>query len=420
MSSIKHELVLSALKVIRPTRCLKSLVVSAICLGEGRTIESIYIEELTKQYGKEIAKNSEIEYTRDVNSLFNKRHSDKDLIILCDIITTNYSIERNFNCELLLEATVNCLKENGFIIIKENLRQHEGPLLTKINKLLQESYLVKFHEMNQLRYSIYMEGNFLDIYWILSREDKAFTDKKIFQFFNFIEEYSLVKADVKAFSGKEFFHFIDYNEKEHWNLLDRFESLKNGALMLQLGFTYLHLQTVVRYNNILFLMSPYTETIIDNLLYNQRAKDNRIFYILANFHLCTYSSNYYDVLFVPNFLHYNANYEKFFNDAFCCLKNGGEILITTLVIGPGSQNQEFEGIVKFYRLFLKTESEILNLMEKNGFSGISSEKMTDMLSLKIKKILSNEPSTFTSKKATFLNTYIQSKNLEFVLFYGKK
>uniref|UniRef100_A0A0N4ZZH1 phosphoethanolamine N-methyltransferase n=1 Tax=Parastrongyloides trichosuri TaxID=131310 RepID=A0A0N4ZZH1_PARTI len=420
MPTNKNELVLAAINIVKPTRGIKGHVISGTCLGEGKGVEEIFVEELWKHYGENVARNSEMTYSRNIRLLFEKKYVNRDILILCDILTTAYIDDKPVNCDDLLDVCYESLNDDGCIILKENFKKFDSSLLGKINKQIQECYLVRFHEMNQIRYSIHTEGNFLDIFWILTKEDKSFTHKKIFQFFKFVEEYRILKADVKSFSGKEFFHFIDYNEKEHWELLDRFDNLRPGAKMLQVGYTNLHLQTVVRYRNNLVLVSPYCETIVDSILYNHKAKDNRIFYRLANFHVHNFPVNCYDLIFVPNFLHYNSNYERFFDNAYTALKFGGEISITCLVLGPGNYNEEFDGMIKFYRLFIKKEREIKEMMENVGFKDIVIERLTDMLSVKVKKIVDHETITFTHKKATFLNNYINSRHIEFIYFYGKK
>ncbi|KAH7705149.1 CBN-PMT-2 protein [Aphelenchoides avenae] len=336
-----------------------------------------------------------------------------DAIVMSNVLTTLQVTDKRQEIAHLLTAALDSLRNDGILVLRENLEGYSAHLLSDLTKFFDvfavhrdgRTLGLSFYGMNQVQDSIHARSNFLDVYWVLTRTSETHLyDEKLATFRDFLDQTQYTEDNVKSYEwifGNDF--ISPGGADENRRVLRKFRNLHPGQRMLDIGVGIGGgAKQAAREFGIFVLGADLSSNMIMHAFErNQRDKDHRVEYQIADAMVYKHAPNKFDLIFSRDCIQHIKDTEMLFKNIFTWLKPGGQMLITMYGKGLGSLQPKFLEYVRQRHYGLKSLDEFKAVARKTGFVNIYTENMTP----RFKEILLEERQKATAHKQEFLELF---------------
>uniref|UniRef100_A0A915LCW5 phosphoethanolamine N-methyltransferase n=1 Tax=Meloidogyne javanica TaxID=6303 RepID=A0A915LCW5_MELJA len=134
---------------------------------------------------------------------------------------------------------------------------------------------------------------------------------------------------------------------------------------------------------------------------NQRDKDHRVEYQIADAMVYRYEANAFDIVFSRDCIQHIKDTKRLFRNIYTWLKPGGQVLVTMYGKGHGVLSPKFHEYVRKRQYALKTLEEYREIAHNVGLTNIYTENMTKRL----REILVIERDRAVENKEEFIQKF---------------
>ena len=352
--------------------------------------------------------------------------SSFDAAICSNLFTGQQIVEDRRRVADVLTRLLGLIRTGGILILRENLAQWGARMLAEMTKFLdvfaikanigqsQYSQTLGFHfyGMCQVQDSIFAHSNFLDVYWTLTKSAEArLYDDKLATFREFLDKTQYTEDNVASYEwifGQDFISpgGIDENRR----VLRCFRRLRPGQKMLDIGVGIGGgARQAAREFGLQVLGCDLSSNMIQHAFErNQRDKDHRVEYQIADAMVYRYEPNTFDIVFSRDCIQHIQDTKQLFRNIYTWLKPGGQVLVTMYGKGHGALTPKFHEYVRKRQYSLKTLEEYREIAHGAGLTNIVTDNMTPRL----KEILLMERDRAMANRQEFEHKFSES-------LYGK-
>ncbi|KAL3072530.1 hypothetical protein niasHS_017504 [Heterodera schachtii] len=281
--------------------------------------------------------------------------------------------------------------EGAVLIIRENLEDFSAKLIADLTKFVDvfaakwqnHTFGFRLYGMCQVQNSIFSHSNFLDVHWTLTKsEENRLYDDKLATFREFLDKTQYTEDNVASYEwifGKDF--ISPGGIEENRRVLRRFRRLRPGQKMLDIGVGIGGgARQAAREFGLQVLGCDLSSNMIQHAFErNQRDKDHRVEYQIADAMVYRYEPNSYDIVFSRDCIQHIQDTKALFRHIYTWLKPGGQLLLTMYGKGHGVLQPKFHEYVRKRQYMLKTLDEYRETAHGAGFTNIFTENMTPRL-----------------------------------------
>uniref|UniRef100_A0A915NUL4 phosphoethanolamine N-methyltransferase n=1 Tax=Meloidogyne floridensis TaxID=298350 RepID=A0A915NUL4_9BILA len=300
----------------------------------------------------------------------------------------------------VLGLLLRLIRTDGVVIIRENLKQWGSRSIADLTKFLdvfafrkqqnnqkqQQTLGFNFYGMSQVQDSIYAHSNFLDVFWSLTTAIE-YTEDNV--------------ASYEWIFGTDFISPGGVNENRR--VLKYFRHLRPGQQMLDIGVGIGGgARQAAREFGLQVLGCDLSSNMIQHAFdRNQRDKDHRVEYQIADAMVYRYEANAFDIVFSRDCIQHIKDTKRLFRNIYTWLKPGGQVLVTMYGKGHGVLSPKFHEYVRKRQYALKTLEEYREIAHSVGLTNIYTENMTKRL----REILVIERDRAVENKEEFIQKF---------------
>ncbi|KAI1721763.1 methyltransferase domain-containing protein [Ditylenchus destructor] len=338
-----------------------------------------------------------------------------DAAILSNVLVGQNWIENQEKIAELIVTLIKFLRDGAVVIIRENLVEHSAHMISHLTKLLDlfvtkdRSHLGRFdfYTARQVRDSIYAHSNFLDIFWTLCVKHTEVTEKNAESettFREFLDKTQYTEDNVKSYEwifGTDFISPGGINENRR--ILRKYTDIYPGQRMLDIGVGIGGgARQAAREFGLHVLGCDLSSNMIMHAFErNQRDRDHRVEYQIADALTYQHEPNTFDLVFSRDCIQHIGNIPLLLKNIYTWLKPGGEVLITMYGKGYGELSHKFLEYVYQRQYHLRNIGEIGQLATNAGFVNVHTENITS----RFEEILREERHKTIDNKADFLQNF---------------
>uniref|UniRef100_A0A914HG47 phosphoethanolamine N-methyltransferase n=1 Tax=Globodera rostochiensis TaxID=31243 RepID=A0A914HG47_GLORO len=297
---------------------------------------------------EEMAVEDLIEHSEKEEKLNDSRHFDG--IICSNIFTETNIVEDRRKVAAVLGVLLRMLRNEGAVlIIRENLEHFSAQLIADLTK-------------------------FVDV---LATKCQSHTLG--FRLYGMCQKFVYNVASYEWIFGKDF--ISPGGIEENRRVLRRFRRLRPGQKMLDIGVGIGGgARQAAREFGLQVLGCDLSSNMIQHAFErNQRDKDHRVEYQIADAMVYRYEPNAYDIVFSRDCIQHIQDTKALFRNIYTWLKPGGQLLLTMYGKGLGVLQPKFHEYVRKRQYMLKTLDEYRETAHGAGFTNIFTENMTPRL-----------------------------------------
>lgn len=319
----------------------------------------------------------------------------------------------------VLGLLLRLIRTDGVVIIRENLKQWGSRSIADLTKFLdvfafrkqqnnqkqQQTLGFNFYGMSQVQDSIYAHSNFLDVFWSLTTAiEVRLYDDKLATFREFLDKTQYTEDNVASYEwifGTDFISPGGVNENRR--VLKYFRHLRPGQQMLDIGVGIGGgARQAAREFGLQVLGCDLSSNMIQHAFdRNQRDKDHRVEYQIADAMVYRYEANAFDIVFSRDCIQHIKDTKRLFRNIYTWLKPGGQVLVTMYGKGHGVLSPKFHEYVRKRQYALKTLEEYREIAHSVGLTNIYTENMTKRL----REILVIERDRAVENKEEFIQKF---------------
>uniref|UniRef100_A0A183C6J6 phosphoethanolamine N-methyltransferase n=1 Tax=Globodera pallida TaxID=36090 RepID=A0A183C6J6_GLOPA len=206
-------------------------------------------------------------------------------------------------------------------------------------------------------------------------------DDKLATFREFLDKTQYTEDNVASYEWIFGTDFISPGIEENRRVLRRFRRLRPGQKMLDIGVGIGGgARQAAREFGLQVLGCDLSSNMIQHAFErNQRDKDHRVEYQIADAMVYRYEPNAYDIVFSRDCIQHIQDTKALFRNIYTWLKPGGQLLLTMYGKGLGVLQPKFHEYVRKRQYMLKTLDEYRETAHGAGFTNIFTENMTPRL-----------------------------------------
>ncbi|CAK5077710.1 unnamed protein product [Meloidogyne enterolobii] len=288
------------------------------------------------------------------------------------------------------------------------------------NQKQQQTLGFNFYGMSQVQYSIYAHSNFLDVFWSLTTAiEVRLYDDKLATFREFLDKTQYTEDNVASYEwifGTDFTSPGGVNENRR--VLKYFRHLRPGQQMLDIGVGIGGgARQAAREFGLQVLGCDLSSNMIQHAFdRNQRDKDHRVEYQIADAMVYRYEANAFDIVFGRDCIQHIKDTKRLFRNIYTWLKPGGRVLDTMYGKGHGVLSPKFHEYVRKRQYALKTLEEYREIAHSVGLTNIYTENMTKRL----REILVIERDRAVENKEEFIQKFSEKRYSKLVEGWADK
>ncbi|KAF7626020.1 hypothetical protein Mgra_00009806 [Meloidogyne graminicola] len=340
----------------------------------------------------------------------------------------------------VLGLLLRLIRTDGILIIRENLKELGSRSIADLTKFLdvfasrkhqknnqqqkqqqqQQTLGFHFYGMCQIQDSIFAHSNFLDVFWTLTTAiEFRLYDDKLATFREFLDKTQYTEDNVASYEwifGKDFISPGGINENRI--VLKRFRHLRPGQKMLDIGVGIGGgARQAAREFGLQVLGCDLSSNMIQHAFdRNQRDKDHRVEYQIADAMVYRYEANAFDIVFSRDCIQHIKDTKRLFRNIYTWLKPGGQVLLTMYGKGHGVLSPKFHEYVRKRQYALKTLEEYREIAHNVGLTNIYTENMTKRL----REILVIERDRAIENKKEFIQKFSEKLYLKLIEGWADK
>lgn len=339
-----------------------------------------------------------------------------DAAICSNLFTGQKIVDNRQRVADMLDLLLRFLRTGGVLILRENLAEWGARTIADLTKFLDvfaargvnQTLGFQFYGMCQLQDAIFAHSNFLDVFWSLRKTaEMRLFDDKLATYREFLDKTQYTEDNVASYEWIFGANFISPGGiAENRRVLRSFRQLRPGQKMLDIGVGIGGgARQAAREFGVHVLGCDLSSNMIQHAFErNQRDKDHRVQYRIADAMVYQFEANSFDIVFSRDCIQHIPDTKKLFQNIYTWLKPGGQLLLTMYGKGHGALTPKFHEYVRKRQYGLRTLEEFREAAHGAGFTNIFTENMTHRL----REILVMERNRAVENKEEFIQKFSET------------
>ncbi|CAI4225024.1 unnamed protein product [Auanema sp. JU1783] len=347
----------------------------------------------------------------------NEAHEVKDLDVVIANRVFGQGIDNHEALDKFVRNVLQVLKFSGVLVFREDLSGLEDT--KKVAKLTDYFDVFRtevegknsgfdFYAVVEVEASIYVNQNWHDYFWVLTKKEFPATKGDLVTFRDFLDKTQYTDTGIYAYEWIFGDNFISPGGwPQNLSIIKRFGDMQAGQKMLDIGVGIgggarqvasefgVHVTGIDLSSNMLAVA-------LDRV---HKEKDSRVKYAICDAVKYKFEPSSFDYVFSRDCIQHIEDTDKLFSAIYNCLKPGGKVLITMYGVGYGELSEKFKSYVEQRQYYLKNLDQIRQHATKAGFVDIETENLTP----RFKEILGEERSRVENNKEEFLQKFSQKE-----------